>query len=263
MALRTADSTANAAAEVETQTTHSALDSHQPRRAPAGMERALSAMQEQVRTAQREIVRLGDSNKRLRHELVSLARRGGAQAHYDGYHDELTCLPNRRLLLDRLDQAMGQASRQHKQVLLLLLDLAGFRAINDAFGHGFGDKLLQAVAERLVACVRSADTACRYGGDQFVVMLPEIDGEERCANMEEKIRARMAAPYLVNGIEARIDVSIGTAVFPVDANDHNGLLTQAIIAMHRAKTARPAVTSGSCRIWSRPADNREPNSAGR
>lgn len=237
MALRIANSTPEAAAEVETQTTHSSLDPPQPGRAP--VELALSAMEEQLRTAQRQIVWLSEGNASLRCELALLAHQE-AQAHHDAYHDELTCLPNRRLLLDRLNQAIAQAVRQHKLVVLLLIDLDGFKAVNDRLGHAAGDKLLQAVAERLVACIRSADTACRYGGDEFVVMLPEIDGAECCASVERKIRTRLAAPYFVDGVEVTMTVSIGTAVFPVDAPNRSELLKQADVAMYRAKAGNPA-----------------------
>jgi diguanylate cyclase (GGDEF)-like protein len=199
-------------------------------------------MQEQLKTAQAQIAWLGESNSRLRNEVVSLAHQG-AQANHDAYHDQLTCLPNRRLLLDRLNQALGQAVRQHKQVVLMLLDLDGFKAVNDKFGHAVGDKLLQAVAERLVACIRGADTACRYGGDEFVVMLPEINGQEHRANIERKIRVRLAAPYVVDGVEVNMSVSIGSAVFPVEAKNRSELIKKADTAMYQAKAGAPTRTN--------------------
>ena len=234
MTLRPPNSTPDSAAEVGTETMYAAPDAQQPWHATIRLERALGVVQEQLRTAQQQIAWLGESNIRLRNELVSLAHQS-AQDHRDAYHDALTCLPNRRLLLDRLNQALGQAMRQRKQVVLLLLDLDGFKAINDKLGHAAGDKLLQAVAERLVSCIRGADTACRYGGDEFVVMLPEINGGEHCANVERKIRAQLAAPYIVDGVEVTMTVSIGSAVFPVDAKDRSELLKQADAAMYRAK----------------------------
>ena len=107
------------------------------------------------------------------------------------YHDELTGLPNRRLLRDRLNQ-MAQGARQHKQVVLLLLDLDGLETINDQLGHAAGDKVLQAVAERLSASIRAADTACRYGGDEFVIMLPEVDQPGLAGAVAAKVRARLS-----------------------------------------------------------------------
>ena len=198
------------------------------------LERALMAEQE-LSAAQQQITWLGESNVRLRQQIVSLAHLED-QARHDAYHDELTCLPNRRLLLDRLNQALGQAVRQRKQVVLLLLDLDGFKAVNDRLGHAGGDKLLREVAERLVACIRGADTACRYGGDEFVVMLPEIDGAEHCANVVNKIRSLLAPPYVIDRVEITLTMSIGTAVFPVDAKSRSELLKHADMQMYRAKS---------------------------
>lgn len=226
----------NPAAAVETDMAAAAPDLP-PARKPVDIERALTTAQQQLREAREQIARLRESNTRLQHELVALAH-VEAQAHHDAYHDQLTCLPNRRLLLDRLNQALGLAVRQHKQVVLLLIDLDGFKAVNDKLGHAAGDKLLQAVAERLVACIRNADTACRCGGDEFVVMMPEINGEVHCANVERKIRARLAAPYFIAGVEVTMTVSIGSAVFPLDAKNRMELLKRADVAMYRAKTSR-------------------------
>ena len=195
----------------------------------------LAAVEKELKAAQEQIAWLRESNMRLRRDVVKIAHEG-AQAHHDAYHDELTCLPNRRLLLDRLNQALGQAVRQHQQVALLLLDLNDFKAVNDKLGHAAGDKLLKDVAERLVSCIRGADTACRYGGDEFVVMLPSISGAEQSGDVERKIRARLAAPYFVDGVEVTMSVSIGTAVFPVDAKNRSELIRQADLAMYRAKS---------------------------
>jgi len=166
--------------------------------------------------------------------LIRLAQRV-AQARHFAYHDELTGLPNRSLLLDRLRQAVAQASRQHKQVALLFLDLDGFKGVNDRFGHAAGDTLLQQVAERLAACIRGGDTACRYGGDEFVIMLPEIDGAESAAAVAQKIHGHLAAPYVVDGQAITVTASIGAAVYPADGKDCSELIKQADIAMYLAK----------------------------
>src|SRR4051812_38244840 len=112
---------------------------------------------------------LAESNDRLRKRVAELEREL-THARHLAYHDPLTGLPNRALLLDRLMQAMAQAQRQHKVVGLLLLDLDCFKSINDKLGHNAGDLILQEVAERLSSCIRACDTACRYGGDEFVIL---------------------------------------------------------------------------------------------
>jgi GGDEF domain-containing protein len=133
------------------------------------LKQALAASQQQSQSTCRQIDALAKTNACLREELIGLAHKV-AEARHLAYYDELTGLPTRRLLLDRLNQAMVQAARQQKQVALLLLDLDGFKEINKKFGQAVGDKILRQVAKRLIACIRSTDTACRYEGDEFVIM---------------------------------------------------------------------------------------------
>jgi diguanylate cyclase (GGDEF)-like protein len=139
------------------------------------------------------------------------------------------------LLRDRLDQALAQAARQRKAVALLLLDLDGFKGINDTLGHATGDQLLQAVARRLQVNVRAADTACRYGGDEFVVMLPEIDGPGMAAAVADKLRTALDAPYTIDGFEVRVAVSIGSVVYPDDGHSYEQLMRRVDAALYRAK----------------------------
>jgi diguanylate cyclase (GGDEF)-like protein len=154
------------------------------------------------------------------------------------YHDELTGLPNRALLLDRLNQALVRAKRQHKQLALLLLDLDGFKDVNDRLGHIAGDKLLQRVAERLLSCIRGSDTACRYGGDEFVVLLPEVDDQNRALVVAGEIHARLAKPYMVDDYSIAVTASIGVAVYPLDGKTENDLIKQADVAMYLAKPVK-------------------------
>lgn len=206
--------------------------------------RALASSQQQLQAARQEIEVLAASNLRHRRKLIRLAREI-AQARHFAYYDELTGLPNRRLLLDRLNQAMAQGARQHKQVALLLLDLDGFKSINDRLGHGAGDKLLQQVAQRLTACIRVADTACRYGGDEFVIMLPEIDGRGMAAAVAQKIHAYLAVPFFIDGSAITLTASIGTAIYQADGQPGSDLIKQADIAMYRAKARSVAPTRSS------------------
>ena len=164
----------------------------------AALHRALAISEQQVLTAQRQIDALQRRDELLKQEVNQLAQ-AVAQARRFSHYDQLTGLPNRTLLLDRFNQAAARAARQRKQVALLFLDLDGFKSINDMLGHAAGDRLLQQVAARLTASIRTSDTACRYGGDEFVVLLPELECGESAVAACEKIRAHLAKPYLIGG----------------------------------------------------------------
>ena len=124
---------------------------------------------------------------------------------------------------------------------LLFLDLDGFKDVNDRFGHPAGDNLLEQVAARLP--IRAGDTACRYGGDEFVIMLPEVAGEVSAATVAEKIRVHLTAPYVVDGGTIAVTASIGTAVYPVDGQRSrfpaDSSPTSACIAPRLARALRP------------------------
>jgi diguanylate cyclase (GGDEF)-like protein len=206
----------------------------QSRAALADLTQALSASERHSTAVQKKLEALAETNSYLRRKLMEVERKAATATHL-AYHDALTGLPNRRLLLDRLNQAIAQASRQKKRVALVFFDVDGFKAINDKLGHIGGDKLLQGVSQRLSACLRAADTACRYGGDEFIVMLPEAEGEQSAAVVEQKIRMQLAAPYLVDGAMITVTLSIGTAIYPVDARDHYDLIRLADAAMYSVK----------------------------
>lgn len=178
---------------------------------------------------------LAETNVRLQQKVAALEREA-AQARHLAYHDALTGLPNRALLLDRLGQAMVQAVRQHKAVGLLLLDLDRFKSVNDEFGHNAGDLVLQRVAGRLSCCIRGCDTACRYGGDEFVILLPEIGGVEDLEAVTAKIRACLSMPHRLGDRIVVIGASIGTALFREGGADCNELIGTADAAMYQAKT---------------------------
>ncbi|MGR8980314.1 MAG: diguanylate cyclase domain-containing protein [Gammaproteobacteria bacterium] len=205
---------------------------------PEELKRALATSQQQLKAAQQQIETLAETNAYLRRRSVRLAKKC-AQARHFAYHDELTGLPNRSLLMDRLKQAMVQSARQNKQVALLFIDLDGFKSVNDRLGHSAGDKLLQLVADRLTSCIRYGDTACRYGGDEFVILLPEIDGQESAEVVTEKIRAHLAVSYEVDGNNVEISASIGVAVYRTGGQNCSDLIKQADMAMYHAKTSTP------------------------
>lgn len=184
--------------------------------------------------AQQQIKLLASSNNFLRQNLIRFSHRLRQVGHL-AYHDELTGLPNRNLLLDRLQQAMQQAARQHKQVLLLLIDMDRFKWVNDQLGYIAGDRILQQVALRLAGHIRGADTACRYGGDEFAIMMPEIEGQESVDAALHKIRVQLAEPYVIDGQEITLTASIGTALYCGALQSGENLIRQASIDMYHAK----------------------------
>lgn len=156
---------------------------------------------------------------------------------YQARHDYLTGLPNRALLMERLSQAIRLAQRHNKQVALLFVDLDDFKHINDSLGHGFGDQLLQTAAQRLVACVRATDTVCRQGGDEFVILLAEIEHPHDASQVAEKLQAAFAMPQLIGGQEINLTLSIGISVYPDDGDNMEAVMHNADIAMYHAKAS--------------------------
>jgi diguanylate cyclase (GGDEF)-like protein/PAS domain S-box-containing protein len=166
---------------------------------------------------------------------VSAARATTQKLAHLAQHDFLTDLPNRMLLSDRVDNAIALARRHGKQRAVLFLDLDGFKHINDSLGHPIGDKLLQSVAQRLVASVRGSDTVSRQGGDEFVVLLSEIERAEDAALSAEKMLLALAAPHNIDGSEFHIAASIGISIYPDDGRDAETLIRCADTAMYHAK----------------------------
>ena len=166
---------------------------------------------------------------------VSDSRATALKMSHQAQHDFLTSLPNRLLLTDRLTQAIALSRRHGKKVVLLFLDLDLFKRVNDSLGHVTGDKLLQSVAQRLTACVRTSDTVCRLGGDEFVVLLSEIENVDAAANCADKLLAAVALPHLIGGHEVHVTMSIGISVCPDDGRDAEAMLKNADTAMYHAK----------------------------
>jgi diguanylate cyclase (GGDEF)-like protein len=151
------------------------------------------------------------------------------------HFDQLTGLPNRTLLLDRLSQAISASSRASRRISLLFIDLDEFKPVNDTYGHNTGDRLLREVAERLMSCLREGDTAARLGGDEFVVMLPESD-LDRALAVANRILGRLKAPYeLGKKTISNIAASIGIAEYPTHAEGLDALLAAADNTMYAAK----------------------------
>ncbi len=166
---------------------------------------------------------------------VSAARIMALQVTHLAQHDFLTQLPNRLLLNDRVDQAITLASRHLKRVAVLFLDLDGFKHINDSLGHPIGDKLLQSVAKRLVDCVRASDTVSRQGGDEFVVLLSEVEQMEDAAITARRMLGAVAEAHSIDKHDLHITTSIGVSVYPDDGFDAETLVKNADTAMYQAK----------------------------
>ncbi|MCE3262963.1 MAG: hypothetical protein K0R43_2042 [Pseudoduganella sp.] len=150
-------------------------------------------------------------------------------------HDFLTDLPNRVLLLDRLNLAMAAARRSKSALAVLFLDLDRFKMINDTLGHAVGDRLLKEVAGRLLRCVRGADTVSRHGGDEFVIVLTDIGGPERAAHVAQTVLQAVTQEYVMGEHLLHVSTSIGIAMFPQDGADIDSLVKHADIAMYHAK----------------------------
>ena len=172
---------------------------------------------------------------------ISERKQAQARIEHLAYHDPLTQLPNRSLLLDRLQQALARCRRRSLRGALLFIDLDRFKTINDSLGHPIGDLLLREVARCLTGHVRSEDTVARLGGDEFVVLLAEVEGNRDIAAREaravaDKIHAAIARDFTVAGYTLRVGASIGLVVFPDGEETADDILRHADIAMYRAKT---------------------------
>jgi len=166
---------------------------------------------------------------------VSAARTMTLQMTHSAQHDFLTGLPNRMLLNDRVRQAVAVAPRHSKKVAVLFLDLDGFKHINDSLGHPIGDKLLQSIAKRLVGCVRDSDTVSRQGGDEFVILLSEMEQSEDAAITARRMLHAVAEAHSVDQHELHVTASIGVSIFPDDGRDAEALIKNADTAMYQAK----------------------------
>jgi diguanylate cyclase (GGDEF)-like protein len=166
---------------------------------------------------------------------VSVAQATALQMTHSAEHDFLTDLPNRMLLNDRISQAIGLARRHKKPASVLFLDLDGFKHINDSMGHSVGDKLLQSVARRLTGCVRDSDTVSRQGGDEFVVLLSEMEHSEDAAITARLMLRTVGETHSIDRRDLHITASIGITVYPEDGLDAETLIKNADTAMYQAK----------------------------
>ena len=169
------------------------------------------------------------------HENVTERKLAEEATAHLALHDPLTDLPNRRLLWDRLEHALSRAAREGTAVAVLYLDLEGFKAVNDEFGHEAGDGLLVAVAGRLRGCLREADTAARLGGDEFAMVLEGVRGEGEALAFAERLAGALGEPFSVGEVERILSASMGMALSTPPHEHPEELLGLADLAMYRSK----------------------------
>jgi diguanylate cyclase (GGDEF)-like protein len=204
---------------------------------PSETHPALEMAETRRGTLRHDLARLRVENRRLRQSLEAACERAAA-AQRIARHDGLTGLPNRIFLIERLQRAVAAAAQRSHRLALLFIDLDGFKAVNDGFGHAVADHLLAAVASRIKACVRTEDIACRYGGDEFVAMLTNLRDSSIAIGVAQKVREHIAGSYTIDGNDLRITASIGLAIYPEHGDQWSALLSHADAAMYHDKFVR-------------------------
>lgn len=169
--------------------------------------------------------------------LLTRLKQTNEQITHLAHYDILTGLPNRILFYDRLNQAITRARRAKESFAILYLDLDGFKLINDTFGHDVGDALLIEVAKRIVACVRDSDTVARMGGDEFTVILNNVRTPNSKDRVAEMIVEAIARPFMLNGNNCSVSISVGIALYPDNGNTAEQLVKLADAAMYLAKNS--------------------------
>jgi 5-methylcytosine-specific restriction protein A len=198
--------------------------------------RKLAERAKKIQTAGENIFGV-DATERVTFSDITEREQSGEEIQRMAYHDSLTGLPNRNLFSDRLGIALAQAQRNQKRVGVAMLDLDRFKYVNDTLGHDVGDLFLKAATERLNTVLRKGDTIARFGGDEFVLILPDLKTIENAIQVVQKIVDSFCKPFLINTHQLIVTTSIGVSVYPNDGTDEATLLKNADIAMYQAKQA--------------------------
>jgi len=185
---------------------------------------------------------------------AGLAHQQWRQLSYLAQHDALTDLPNRVLLNDRLTEAIALARRRNKPLAVLFLDVDGFKVVNDSFGHAAGDTILRAIAAQLRTCLRQPDTVSRYGGDEFVILLSEIEQASDALLVAKKLIKAVAVSHRIDGRDVTISASVGIALYPEHGDDAETLIGRADTAMYQVKHAG----DGNCCVFETHMDPPDP-----
>jgi diguanylate cyclase (GGDEF)-like protein len=201
---------------------------------PDELDRMISAFNKMSAGLATAYGKVREANALLEHDLM--IRRGYEERlQHQAHHDDLTGLPNRALMLDRLNQAIAGAHRERAFTALLFIDLDHFKDVNDALGHAVGDELLKEAAVRLRVCLREQDTLARMGGDEFIVILPNVDDYDVVQRVAERVVEAFVPPFVLQQQEHYVTASIGITLYPTDGVDAPELLRNADLAMYRAK----------------------------
>jgi diguanylate cyclase (GGDEF)-like protein len=163
------------------------------------------------------------------------------RSRHDALHDPATSLPNMTLFSDRIGNALAQAERHTRHLAVLFLDLDNFKNINDTYGHDVGDRVLQTVAERLGAGLRGGDTVGRRGGDEFLILMLDVNDKPDVAGSASRVLKSVAAPCRIDGVTITVTASIGVAMYPGDGRTAEGLMKHADVAMYAAKKQQAGV----------------------
>ncbi|MGC8553708.1 MAG: diguanylate cyclase domain-containing protein [Phycisphaerae bacterium] len=176
------------------------------------------------------------AERRLLEERLYLSEKQSDKHRYMAFHDAATGLPNRALFNDRLERALAQARRHQRPFAVMFLDINNFKGINDSFGHCAGDNVLRMVAQALQACVRQEDTVSRAGGDEFLCLLMEVHTMAALGRVANSMISRVAQASAATGMNTRVTISIGSAIWPQDGATTEDLLRNADRAMYQAKS---------------------------
>ncbi|MEO8964115.1 MAG: GGDEF domain-containing protein, partial [Gammaproteobacteria bacterium] len=185
--------------------------------------RNLQTLKAQLSATETQLHKETEKQLHLQTELTALQEK----MSQDVLTDNLTGLPSRKIFEDRLVLTINQSIRHQLTCSIMFLDLDGFKIINDALGYDVGDALLKEVAQRLLTCVRTVDTMCRFAGDEFVFIFSQIAKAETAAYLAQRLLDSIAQPFMVQGQELYVTASVGIAVFPLDGNDGKALLKNA------------------------------------
>ena len=193
--------------------------------------RAVTALRQSIENLEHRVV----VRTRALQDEVSERRRAEEMLRHVATHDGLTDLPNRSLMMDRLDNAIARAKRNKSKCAVMFLDLDGFKPINDTLGHDKGDLVLREAATRLSECIRDSDTAARFGGDEFVLVLSDLNTAEDSVMVAKKVLRVLSEPIELSGHTAQVGASIGIALYPDHGHNAETVLKHADIAMYDVK----------------------------